>query len=441
MQRAYDQLVGEVLGERYRLARLMGRGGMGAVYEAVDQGSSRRVAIKVLHPFLSEDGLPLARLRREAQAAASLGHPNVVEVIAFHSSPTELAYIVMEHLEGRSLLELLKSEKTLPPQRVVPLVRHVLSALGAAHAAGIVHRDIKPGNVMVVAPEAGREVAKVLDFGIAKMMEGAGYTRLTRTGLILGTPAYMAPEQVSGDPIDGRADIYAVGALTFRCLTGRLPYKAEDVVDLLREVLEIGPTRLLEADPTSDPRLAAIVDLAMQRRPEDRFQTALAMETALEAWDTGECVGLGVPPTVRQKPGLEATGPDAGTLPFGPEGAGRERAEALPQESDARASALSRPDEAPRAPSREPARRSATPVRTIPVVTPPPPAPVRTRRRSGRAVLIALVVGLLLSIAAAAVVLALWHPGVGQPKSPAAPGVGEAVAVSPAKPDEVATPR
>jgi len=283
--RTHDDLLGEVLGGRYRVLRLLGRGGMGAVYEAEQLDLGRRVAIKVLHEMLSKDDEQLVRFSREARAAASLGHRNVVQVTDFQAEPGQLAFLVMELVPGESLAAVLSREGRQPAWRVVPIARQVLSALGAAHDAGIVHRDIKPGNVMLTAFEGlgeGAEVAKVLDFGIAKMMEGSGYTQLTMTGVALGTPAYMAPEMALGDKVDGRADLYAVGVLLFKCLAGKVPFggSASDVLQRVvrEEAPSLGPLR-----PDVAPMLAAVVDRALLKDPAARFQSAADMSGALAA--------------------------------------------------------------------------------------------------------------------------------------------------------------
>jgi serine/threonine protein kinase len=277
----FDALEGEVLGGRYRLGRKLGSGGMGAVYEAQQLELGRRVAVKVLHAFLAEDQRMLARFDREARLAASLNHVNIIQVTDFSTRPGEHAFIVMEYVDGASLSAIIRKSGPLEPGRVVALMRQVLSALAAAHGAGIVHRDIKPGNIAVVTHESIGELAKLLDFGIAKMKEGEGYTRLTKTGIAIGTPAYSAPEQVLARPVDGRTDLYAIGVVMFKCLTGRLPFPAHDFATALRAVLNDEAPSLRAERPDLDPRLADIVACALSKRPDDRFRSAEAMAAAL----------------------------------------------------------------------------------------------------------------------------------------------------------------
>ena len=220
-------LSGTLLGGRYRLRSLLGRGGMGSVYAAVQEDLGRSVAVKILDPLLACDPGQLERFRREALASAALGHPNIVQVTDF-SAPTNTQppFLVMELLAGQSLGQLLDRESVVAPQRIAFIASQLLSALGAAHAAGIVHRDIKPDNVFLVSTSAFHDLVKVLDFGIAKLATEEGGARLTGTGAMLGTPAYMAPEQARGAVVDHRADLYAVGATMYQALAGRLPHDA-----------------------------------------------------------------------------------------------------------------------------------------------------------------------------------------------------------------------
>ncbi|MFI5298360.1 MAG: serine/threonine-protein kinase, partial [Polyangiales bacterium] len=222
-------LQGALLGGRYRVGRLLGAGGMGAVYEAMQEDLGRRVAIKVLLPEViasSDDAEALRRFAREARAAAALHHPNIVAVTDFSpGDATAPAFLVMELLQGRSVARAIMDEGRLGPERVVTIAIQILAALETAHAAGLVHRDIKPDNVFLVpvTGAAGGELVKVLDFGIAKLARGGGATSsgLTATGAVLGTPAYMSPEQARGRDVDARSDLYAVGALMYHALSGR----------------------------------------------------------------------------------------------------------------------------------------------------------------------------------------------------------------------------
>ena len=290
-----DDLVGEVLAGRYRIVRLIQRGGMGAVYEAVQEPLGRRVAIKVLHSHLASDEVSLERFRREAEATATLHHPHIVQVSDYQARPGEPAFLVMEYLTGRSLAEVMREDGILPPERVVHVAVQVLDALGAAHAAGIVHRDLKPTNVLLGSSAGLRDVVTIFDFGIAKLIEPptgskdetrarARRDRLTMQGALVGTPAYMAPEQASGKEIDARADLYALGVLMYAMLAGRLPYASRDPSEILRLIQTQKPTPLTELRPDLDPDLVEVVERALEKDPEARWQSADEMRRALARW-------------------------------------------------------------------------------------------------------------------------------------------------------------
>ena len=290
-----DDLVGEVLAGRYRIERLIQSGGMGAVYEAVQEPLGRRVAIKVMHSHLASDEVSLERFRREAEATAKLHHPHIVQVSDYQARPGEPAFLVMEYLTGRSLAEVMREGGILPPERVVHVAVQVLDALGAAHAEGIVHRDLKPTNVLLGSSAGLKDVVTIFDFGIAKLIEPpegsrdeprarARRERLTMQGALVGTPAYMAPEQASGKEIDARADLYALGVLMYAMLAGRLPYASRDPSEILRSIQTQKPTPLVELRPDLDPELIEVVERALEKDPAARWQTADEMRRALTRW-------------------------------------------------------------------------------------------------------------------------------------------------------------
>ncbi len=220
-----DPFLGKVLGETYEIARLVGEGGMGRVYEARHlRLKDRRFAVKVLHPELARQPDVVARFQREAESASSIAHPNVVDVFDVHKTADGVPYLVGEFLQGEELGDHIKRNGKLPVAQAVAVTRQVCKALAAAHARGIVHRDMKPENVFLVSNDGALSV-KVLDFGISK---AGGEANLTRTGMIMGTPSYMAPEQAKGDKVDLRADIYAIGALLYHALTGSRPFDSDD---------------------------------------------------------------------------------------------------------------------------------------------------------------------------------------------------------------------
>ncbi len=281
----------DLLGGRYRLGAMLGRGGMGTVYEAVQENLGRHVAVKLLDERLSYDREQLERFRREAEVVATLGHPNIVQVTDFQY-PEELGkqpFLVMELLRGESLAGRIERDGAMTAERVAFIVAQVLSALGAAHRAGVVHRDIKPDNIFLLADAAIPDTVKVLDFGIAKLSDGASIgpaqQKLTSTNAMLGTPAFMAPEQARGaEDVDARADVYAVGATMYQALTGKMPFEAASVPALLFAIVEKTPPPLRELRPDLPFDFAAVVDRAMTKRREDRFQDVDAMRAALAPW-------------------------------------------------------------------------------------------------------------------------------------------------------------
>jgi serine/threonine-protein kinase len=275
-----DELAGTVVGRRYRLDRKLGEGGMGVVYSGFQLDLGRPVAVKLMTQATSEG---LARFEREAHTAASLGNPHIVQVFDFQPKGEEPAFLVMELLNGPSLRQLIKDGGPLTQERAAHLFVQVLSALDAAHRAGIVHRDMKPANIVVIQTPTLGEIAKVLDFGIAKLTSPTA-PALTQHGDIVGTMAYMSPEQAGGGVIDARSDIYSLGATLFHALTGHRPVEARTADELFLGIIE-GRTRpVAQLRPDVDPRLAAIVERAIALDPRARFASAHEMADALKEW-------------------------------------------------------------------------------------------------------------------------------------------------------------
>ena len=266
-------MTGRTIG-KYRFLEPLGRGATGVVYKAVDESLNREVAVKILHPDLAGTEV-MKRFRAEATTLAQLNHPGIATIYELVPVENELL-MVMEFVRGETLDALSNRLGALPVERAVSLVEKVLSALGYAHRAGIVHRDIKPANVMVT--DAGD--VKIMDFGIARVR---GAEQLTLDGSIMGTPAYMSPEQVLGQPVDERGDLYAVGVLFYRLLTGGLPFAADSpVVMLQRQIAEV-PAPLQAHREDLPAWCEAVVQRALAKAPGDRFQTADEFGKALEA--------------------------------------------------------------------------------------------------------------------------------------------------------------
>lgn len=258
-------LVGRVLAGRYRLDRAIGEGGMGAVLEATDLELGRRIAVKVLLLELGSDPKMVARFQQEALATARLSSPNIVAVTDFHAEPGEPPFLVMELLAGESLRDRMKRTPKMPVQAAVRIAVQLLGALAVAHAAGIVHRDIKPPNVFLVKT-AGRdeELVKLLDFGIAKVARDLAKVHTTQ-GTVMGTPVYFAPEQLLGGEIDGRTDVHAVGVVLFEMLAGRRPFDADNAVDLAAAILHAAPPPLVALRSDVPPALADAIESALTK--------------------------------------------------------------------------------------------------------------------------------------------------------------------------------
>ena len=278
-----DPLVGSTL-DRYEVLRRIGEGAMGAVYEVRHRGLGRRLAMKVIHGELAQVPEFTARFAQEARACSVLNHPNCIQVSDFGRASTGQLFLVMEFVSGRPLNELLRFEP-LPMAMALEICRQVLSGLAHAHALGIVHRDIKLDNVMLLDGDKERPLCKILDFGVAKVpMQSGG--RLTQAGVIFGTPEYMAPEQVMTTQVDERADLYAVGVLLWCMLVGRAPLEAEGHVELLNLKLTMPAPRLGTAYPGRFPdALSGFLAKALEREPSARFSSAGQMLDALDVLD------------------------------------------------------------------------------------------------------------------------------------------------------------
>jgi tRNA A-37 threonylcarbamoyl transferase component Bud32 len=267
-----------ILGGRYRLQRELARGGMAAVWEAEDKVLARRVAIKVLHPHLAGDDGFRTRFRREAVAAAKLAHPHIVTTYDT-GRDADFAYIVMELVDGTTIARLLKSQGPLPVAQAIDVAAQVADALACAHAHAVVHRDVKPANILL--REDGH--VKVADFGIAKA--GTGHD-LTRTGVVMGTAKYLSPEQVSGNPADAGSDIYALGIVLYEMLTGAPPFVGDTELSTAVARLTAAPGSLRDRRPDIPRSLEAVVLRSLARDPAARFRSAEEMRASLLAVDS-----------------------------------------------------------------------------------------------------------------------------------------------------------
>ena len=306
------------LGDRYQVGELLGRGGMAEVHEGRDLRLGRRVAVKILKPELARDPAFLARFRREAQSAASLNHPNVVavydtgeDVLGEGPAAETVPFIVMELVEGITLKELINSGNKLVPERALEITSGILAALDYSHRHGIVHRDIKPGNVMLTTTGA----VKVMDFGIARATADAGQTG-TSTSTVMGTAAYLSPEQAQGLSVDSRSDLYSAGVVLFELLTRRPPFVADAPVAVAFAHVNEPPPVPSMLDPTLPPQLDPIVARALAKDPAQRYQTAVEFRADVERAIAGVPVTrvMPVPPVVG--PDSQATSVLGGVDPY-----------------------------------------------------------------------------------------------------------------------------
>ncbi len=272
----------------YRIDELIGRGGMGVVYRAYDLRLKRTVALKLMAPELALDQRFRERFAREAELAMSLEHPNVVPIHDAGDIDGRL-YLAMRRVEGTDLRALLRTEGALDPPRALAICNQVANALDAAHASGLVHRDVKPSNVLLDA----NEHAYLADFGLTRQFDEHGGP--AGEGRSVGTPTYLAPEQIEGGPLDGRADVYSLGCLLYECLTGEAPFARGSRLAMAWAHLEEEPPNASERRPELPAAIDAVIRKAMAKEPRDRYPTCAALITA-----AAQALGLGRPPTVRR---------------------------------------------------------------------------------------------------------------------------------------------
>ena len=280
---------GSDLDGRYRLLREIAAGGMGSVWEAEHLALGKRVAVKLLHSTISDVPGVVARFEREARATSELDDPNIVRVIDFGRTPAGQLYLVMDFLNGRTLGTVLESEVPIPPTQAISIVDQMLSGLETAHARGVVHRDLKPDNVMLTASKNGQQV-RLLDFGIAAVQELGATTKLTQVGSVMGTPAYMSPEQAMGRALDARTDLYSTGTILYELLCGDPAFTGENTNQVLHKIIVGEAMPLQQRRPGLPTALYQVVERAMARAPADRFATAAAFREALRSVDSSQLV-------------------------------------------------------------------------------------------------------------------------------------------------------
>ncbi len=306
---------GEVIAQRYRLGALLGRGSMGLVYRAEHVNMGKPLAVKLLHRELEVDPDNVTRFHREAEAASKLSHPNTVQVFDFGRSENGWLYLAMELVDGPDLGQILEREGPLPFARVARLCAQVAASVQDAHAQGIVHRDLKPENVVITEGPDG-ELVKVLDFGLAKLFQSPADVQLTSAGTIVGTPFYMSPEQIRGRPVDGRSDIYSLGAIMYQAVVGRPPFEAPNPMALFSKHLSEAPIPPSTASSIPVPAEAdRIIERCLHKDPEQRYESADALRRDLLAYlatvpdESGELFG-GIPsepsPAMSRQAGVPA---------------------------------------------------------------------------------------------------------------------------------------
>jgi hypothetical protein len=398
-----DPLVGTLVAGRYRVVRKLGEGGMGTVYLATHEALRKPVALKVLSGRGSADKETVARFEREAVAAANLRHPNIAEATDFGRLPDGAFYLAMEYVEGKTLRALLAASPAgLAPARAIAILRQIAAALARAHAADVVHRDLKPENVIVFDGPAAKDSVKVIDFGIARIQSatfGGPGAALTLAGAVFGTPEYMAPEQVLGQPVDARADQYAFGVTAFELLTGRVPFTGEEMGQILMKHVNAPIPRASDTARHLPGAASATLEKVLAKRPGDRFpdieQACKALEAALSAPASGGGT-LMIDPSAPRPPMASAPALHMATGPVTP------LAPATPAALHVTGSIQS--------PGAEPARAVPAVTGPVPAVTGPvPPVPTLLARGPEKKplVLIAALTGA--SILVFAVAFVIWR--------------------------------
>lgn len=290
-----DPLLGTIIDGRYQVEKGIGEGGMGVVYLATHVALQKRFALKVLRGEMARDQEVVQRFVQEAQASSSIGHPNIIDISDFGRLPDGSFYFVMEYLDGQSLTDLVASSGAIRASVAVPIIEMIASALSAAHECGIVHRDLKPDNILLVRRGQTPHFPKVLDFGIAKV--GGAASKLTRTGMIFGTPHYMSPEQAAGQAVDKRTDIYALGVIMYQMVTGHVPFDADTFMGILSKHMfeaPVPPTSLLASAELG--ALEPVIMRALVKKPEQRYQSMGELMRDIATLRAGGRISVAPPP-------------------------------------------------------------------------------------------------------------------------------------------------
>jgi serine/threonine-protein kinase len=276
-------LIGQLLAGRFRLTEKIGQGGMGAVYKAIQIKIDRICAVKLLTPTAGDSELAVARFSREAQMASHIDSPHAVTIYDFGESEAGAFFLAMEYIDGQSLSQILEQAAPLPIERVVRIVRQIAAALSSAHALGIIHRDLKPDNVMITQKGSDTDYVKVLDFGIAKAVAEGAHEKLTETGFVLGTPIYMSPEQLSGDDLDARSDVYSLALIAYEMLSGRLPFEGGNPQAITIKRVTTDPIPLRAFAAGLSPEIERVIMSGLTRDRSHRTPTVQQLAHDLEA--------------------------------------------------------------------------------------------------------------------------------------------------------------